>query len=149
MATAAEKLRHQGSTAGMVQVFLHTNPHKAEHPQHNPGLAIPLPAPYADTLQLTRAALWGLERIYRSGHAYQKAGVVLMDLGTSTVPQGDLFSASRDNPRRMAVMDRVNGIWGRGTLRSAATGIDRAWSMRRKRMTPRYTTRWDEVVKVG
>lgn len=148
MATAAEKLRRQASVAGMVQVYLRTNPHKTEHPQYHPSMAIPLPVASADTLRLTQAALWGLERIYRPGYAYQKAGVVLMALGDAAVQQADMFSPVRDNPKLMAVMDRINGTWGRGTLRSAATGVDSAWRMRRERMTRRYTTQWDDVAVV-
>lgn len=87
----------------------------------------------------------GLKRIYRSGYAHQKAGIVLMKLTDSANQQASLFGAHRDNDRLMAVMDRVNAMWGRGTLRSAATGIAKSWAMRRERMSPRYTTEWDQL----
>lgn len=145
VATAGEKLRAQGSVAGMVQVYVRTNPHKAEHPQYQRGLTIPLPDPSDDTLHLTRAALWGLKRIYRPGFAYQKAGVVLMNLTDATSPQTSLFGTHRKNGQVMAVMDHVNAIWGRGTLRSAATGLAKSWAMKRERMSPQYTTHWGEL----
>jgi DNA polymerase V len=62
IAIAAEKLRRQGSLAGMVQVYIRTNPHK-DAPQYQKGLTIPLPEATDDTLRLTRAALWGLRRM--------------------------------------------------------------------------------------
>ncbi|MCA9229705.1 MAG: Y-family DNA polymerase [Caldilineales bacterium] len=145
VATAAEKLRGQGSVAGMIQVYVRTNPHKENAPQYSKGLTIPLPDPSDDTLYLTRVALWGLRRVYRSGFAYQKAGVVLMNLTDAANQQASLFGAHRNNDRVMAVMDCVNAIWGRGTLRSAATGISKSWAMRRERMSPRYTTEWDQL----
>lgn len=148
IAIAAEKLRSQGSFAGMVQVTIRTNPHKANSPQYQPGLTIPLPDATDDTLRLTRAALWGLKRIYRPGFAYQKAGVALLNLSDAGTPQMDLFSKARDNTRLMAVMDRINGIWGRGTLRSAAEGISKEWKMKRERMSPNYTTQWDDLPTV-
>jgi DNA polymerase V len=145
VATAAEKLRGQGSVAGMIQVYVRTNPHKENAPQYSKGLTIPLPDPSDDTLYLTRVALWGLRRIYRPGFAYQKAGVVLMNLTDAANQQASLFGTHRNNDRVMAVMDRVNAVWGRGTLRSAATGIAKSWAMRRERMSPRYTTEWDQL----
>ena len=145
IAIAAEKLRSQGSLAGMVQVYIRTNPHKADSPQYQRGLTIPLSQASDDTLRLTQAALWGLQRIYRPGFAYQKAGVALLDLGAAGTPQGDLFSTARDNTRLMQVMDRINGLWGRGTLRSAAEGVHREWRMKRERMSPGYTTCWTEL----
>lgn len=144
IAIAAEKLRAQRSMAGMVQVYVRTNPHK-DAPQYQRGLTVPLPEATDDTLRLTRAALWGLKRIYRPGYAYQKAGVALINLTDAATAQRDLFSAGKDNAKLMAVMDRINGIWGRGTLRSAAEGIEKGWKMKRERVSPGYTTHWEQV----
>jgi len=88
----------------MIQVYVRTNPHKDDHPQYSKGLTIPLPDATDDTLRLTKAALWGLKRIYRSGYAYQKAGIVLMNLTDSANQQASLFGAHKDNDRLMAVM---------------------------------------------
>lgn len=145
IATAAEKLRSQGSLAGRVQVYVRTNPHKAEHPQYQHATTIPLSQASDDTLLLTRAAHWGLQRIYRPGFAYQKAGVALLDLSDGRTPQRDLFSTARDNTKLMQVMDRINATWGRGTLRSAAEGVHKDWKMKREKMSPGYTTRWDQL----
>ncbi len=149
MAIAAEKLREQGSVAGMVQVYIRTNPHKEDQPQYQQGLTIPLPEPTDDTLRLTKAALWGLKRIYRPGYAYQKAGVALLNLTTGGTQQASLLGTAKDNARLMAVMDHVNTVWGRGTLRSAATGVTKSWGMRREMMSPQYTTDWGGLVVVG
>ena len=148
IATAAEKLRAQESLAGMVQVYVRTNPHK-DAPQYQRGLTIPLPEATDDTLRLTRAALWGLKRIFRPGFAYQKAGVALLDLSDASHRQMSLFSTAKDNRKLMQVMDRVNAIWGRGTLRSAAEGIEKNWKMKRGKMSPCYTTNWAQVPVAG
>jgi DNA polymerase V len=148
IAIAAGKLRGQGSLAGMVQVYVRTNPHK-DAPQYQRGLTIPMPEATDDTLRLTRAALWGLKRIYRPGFAYQKAGVALINLTDAANVQRSLFSNGKDNSKLMHVMDRINAIWGRGTLRSAAEGTEKGWKMKRKRMSPCYTTNWGQVPVVG
>jgi DNA polymerase V len=148
IAIAAEKLRAQKSLAGMVQVYVRTNPHK-DAPQYQRGLTIPLPDATDDTLRLTRAALWGLKRIYRPGFAYQKAGVMLLNLTEASVVQMPMFQSTKDNASLMLVMDKINGIWGRGTLRSAAEGIQKTWKMKRERMSPCYTTSWDQLLEAS
>jgi DNA polymerase V len=146
---AAAKLRCQGSIAGMVQVFIRTSPFRTDLPQYSKAVNVPLSTPSDDTLRLTQAALWGLRRIYRAGYEYQKAGVMLMDLVPVGIRQQDLFSAAKDNGALMQTVDRINALWGRGTMRSAAEGVSKSWGMKRERMSPRWTTRWDELPRVG
>jgi DNA polymerase V len=145
ISVAAHKLRRQHSVAGMVQVYVRTNPFKAEAPQYQRGLNVPLPEPTDDTLRLIRVAHWALKKIYRPGYAYQKAGVCLMDLSDAATVQKSLFCSSRDNTRLMQAMDRINATFGRGTLHSAAEGLRKEWTMKREMKTPAYTTRWDEL----
>jgi DNA polymerase V len=145
IAIAAGKLRSQGSLAGMVQVYIRTNPHKANAPQYQRGLTIPLPESTDDTLRLTTIARWGLKKIYRPGFAYQKAGVALMNLRDAGTVQMNLFSKAKDNTRLMQVMDHINDLWGRGTLHSAAEGVRKEWKMKREQKSPAYTTRWDQL----
>lgn len=149
VAIAAAKLRQQGSIAGRVQVFIRTSPFRQDLPQHAQAVTIPLPTPSDDTLLLTRAALWGLRRIYRPGFEYQKAGVMLMHLLPVTVRQPDIFHVARNNDALMQVMDRINATWGRGTLKSAAEGIAKPWGMKRERMSPCWTTNWEELPRAG
>ena len=156
-ARAAAKLRQEGLQAGLIQVFIATNPFKPEAPQYHPGATVPLSIPTADTTRLLRAARVGLRHIYREGYAYKKAGVVLLDLAPVGAVTGNLFAATslgseaiREdiNGRRerlMVVMDGINTRWGRGTVRCLAEGLTQPWQMRRGRMTPRYTTCWEEL----
>ncbi len=153
-ARAAAKLRLAGLEAGLLQVFLGTNPFTPEAPQYHPGATVPLASPTADTPRLLRAARAGLRRIYTPGYEYKRAGVVLLDLAPVGAVTGDLFArttpaATECRERLMAVLDGVNGRWGRGTLRYLAEGFVQPWQMRRARMTPRYTTCWEELPEVG
>ena len=153
-ARAAAKLRLEGLEAGLLQVFIGTNPFKPEAPQYHPGATVPLPIPSADTPRLLRAARAGLRQIYRQGYEYKRAGVVLLDLAPVGAVTGDLFArttaaAIERRERLMAVLDGVNTRWGRGTLRYLAEGLVQPWQMKRQRMTPRYTTCWEELPGVG
>ena len=57
MTRAAEKLRHQQSVAGAIQVHVRTNPFRMQDKQYSNGVVIPLPEPTNDTRILIEAAL--------------------------------------------------------------------------------------------
>lgn len=145
---AAEKLRVQGSVAAAVYVFVQTNRFRAEQPQYNGGVVVPLADVLDDTRALTAAALTGLRHVYRHGYSYKKCGVMLMELTPKEQRQETLFdnAAARDKAvKAMAVMDAINRVWGRGTLQCAAAGTSTSWAMRSDNRSPRYTTQWEEL----
>lgn len=150
VARAAEKLRKQASLAGALMVFIRTNPFNPKEPQYQRSMTIPLPEATADTRVLVMWALKGLKRIYRPGFAYQKAGVMLSELRPKAMAQVSLFADLEDDrgQRLMATLDVINQRWGRGTLRSAAEGMEKPWQMKRQRLSPSYTTDWDGLPMV-
>jgi DNA polymerase V len=148
VATAAEKLRSQQSVAGAIYVFVQTNRFREQDAQYNAGLIVPLADVSDDTRVLTTAALAGLGRIYRNGYSYKKCGVMLMELEQKANRQETLFDdvAQREqSAKMMRVLDSINHVWGRGTVRTAASGFIQQWAMRSQNRTPRYTTDWLEL----
>ncbi len=150
VARAAEKLRHQGSSAGGVQVTIRTNPFKPDDPQYSQGLIVPLAESTDDTLALTRAALAGLQKIFRPGYAYAKAGIMLVELKPKGPEPVDLFTDLEMKQRRsslMRTMDEINSRYGRNTVGPGISGITgrHAWSMKRGSKSPAYTTDWNEL----
>ena len=148
----AHKLRQQGSLASQVLVFIRTSPFRPET-QYSRSTTVPLRRPSADSTVLVTAALAGLQAIYRPGFKYAKAGVMLLELQSETVQQGELAlqpddGLSVDRSRLMSVLDGLNQRYGRGTVLIASAGLDgkrRAWSMKQERRTPGYTTCWDDL----
>lgn len=146
--TAAGKLRQDGSVAASVCVYLHTNSFKEDEPQYQQSKIVPLSQPSDDTTTLVKAAIVGLKAIYRSGYHYKKTGVMLMGLQPKGSIQPTLFDepvnqAKSDN--LMQVMDAINQKMGQGSLTIAASGLGHGWAMRRERMSPNYTTDWNEL----
>ena len=148
----AQKLRQQGSLASQVLVFIRTSPFRPEA-QYSRSTTVPLRRPSADTAVLVAAALAGLQAIYRPGIKYAKAGVMLLELQSEAVQQGEL-ALQRDDElivdrrRLMSALDGLNQRYGRGTLLMASAGLAgnrRAWSMKQERRTPGYTTCWDDL----
>ena len=110
----------------------------------------PLPVATQDTAELIRYALRGVEQIFREGYRYNKAGVILTALVPAHQIQAHLFDQhDRERSRRlMTAIDTINREWGSGTIRYAAVGLRPGWLMRCARRSPRYTTRWNELVEV-
>ena len=153
-ARAAEKLRGQQSVAGSIHVFLNTNRFKTDEPQYQAGLTVPLLSPTSDTLALVKAALFGLEQLYRPGYRYQKAGVMLLELDSARSRQLQLFDepeseAVERRKRLMKTLDEVNCRMGKGVLRLAGEGLQQRWKLKADYKSPCYTTRWDELPVVS
>jgi DNA polymerase V len=150
---AAEKLRGQHSLAGGIQVYIRTNPHKANShkegaPQYQQSMLLPLFEPTNDTRLLCRAALNGLRQIYRSGYAYQKAGVMLTEIiATASRPRTlfDDVAAQQKSATLMTTIDHINRRMGSGTMQLLGEGVRKNWSMRRGNVSQCYTTEWNEL----
>lgn len=151
-ARACEKLRANGSLARTLTVFVTTNGFRKNTPQYRKSATIKLPRATAYTPEVIAQAHALLARIWRPGYAYHKAGVLLDDLTTDTYEQLELFAspppASVDQQRLMATMDAINGRFGRDTVRVAASGLERPWKTSQANVSPRYTTRWEELLQV-
>lgn len=146
---AAEKLRRQRSLCGALRIGIQTSFH-GDGPKYANAATVVPDYPTDDVRQLTRCALRALEGIYRSGYAYSKAEVLLMDLRKRGEYTLDLFSPSQ--PERsdalMATMDKINRRWGHDCLRTAAVPLKPDWGMRRALLSPSYLTSWDELWRV-
>jgi DNA polymerase V len=150
VARAAEKLRRQKLAAGVVLVFVMTNPFRPQDRQYQASRSIGLPVASADTTVLAKAALIALGRLWQPGFRYKKAGITLLELSPAGQVQGDLWSVP-DTPRRQALMrtmDAINATWGRDTLKMAGAGFERGWRVRSDQRSPRYTTDWNELLRV-
>ena len=148
VARVAEKLRTEKAVAARVGVFIMTNPHKPDVPQYRAEDFRRLPQPTDSTLVLQEVALEILEEIYRPGYGYKRAGVVLADLYPRSEYPRSLFPLPYDEAKHrqlMRAMDWLNWHYGQDTVRLLASGLERTWRMRQRRLSPRFTTHWDEI----
>ncbi|EMR02080.1 Y-family DNA polymerase [Cesiribacter andamanensis] len=144
----AFKLRREGSCAGALTVFVHTNRFKENEPQYANAQTLLLPQASADSRVLVRAALRGLDMIYKKGYRYKKAGVIVSKIVPRLQVQQDLFASSEENSRLMKVMDSLNSRYGQEKVRVASLGYAKDWRLRREKLSPCYTTSLAEVLLV-
>lgn len=160
---ACEKMRHRDLAASGVWVWLDGNPHKGDG--FHVSRAIPLPFPTRDTRDVLFAVRWLAKSIMKPGQQYKRGGVGLAELVRGGQRQADFFS--KPNPRRergMEVMDQINSKFGRGTMGIGTTGWkvggarpdelrlgsrDAHWRPMLKALSPAYTTRWSDLLRVG
>ncbi|AHM60356.1 DNA repair nucleotidyltransferase/DNA polymerase [Flammeovirgaceae bacterium 311] len=144
----AFKLRRDGSCAGAITVFLHTNRFKVNDLQYANAQTLLLPQASADSRVLVKAAMKGLGMIYKKGYRYKKAGVIVSQIVPRQQVQQDLFASSSENPELMKVVDKLNGRYGQEKVRVAALGYSKGWHLRREHLSPCYTTDLREVLRV-
>ena len=70
---AAEKLRAQRSLCRQLRVSIRTGMFNPDEVKFAKGIVVTLPYPSDDTRLLIRAAMEGLEQVFREGYAYAKA----------------------------------------------------------------------------
>lgn len=141
----SRKLRGQRSEACLLTVFLKTNRYSKCAKQYNNVIQINLPHSTSDTEMLNHYAQLLVERIYRNGYEYKKAGIRLSSLTDADSYQSDLFS-NRPSGKIDAVKDSVNIRFGRSTLKSAAlVSNNQSWKMKRNFLSQSYTTNWNQL----
>jgi DNA polymerase V len=153
---AAMNLRREGLAARAISVYLATDRHRPDQPQHRGSRALPFAVATDLTPEIAARAAECFDAAFLPGFRYKKAGIVLHDLVRPELAQADLFDPV-DRPRAARLMAALDGVQARhGTaalhygFASTSGGVGREpWRARADRRTPRYTTRWEELVAVG
>lgn len=148
---AAEKLRGEHQYCRFISAFVKTSPFALNEPYYGNSASVKLLTPTQDSRDIITAATKCLDAIWKEGHRYQKAGVMLGDFYSQGVAQLNLFddhAPRKNSDKLMEVLDHLNAKNGRGALYFAGQGIQTAWQMKREMLSPRYTTRFSDLLIV-
>ncbi|HFP9442031.1 TPA: Y-family DNA polymerase [Raoultella ornithinolytica] len=148
---AAEKLRGEHQYCRFISAFVKTSPFALNEPYYGNSASVKLLTPTQDSRDIIAAAIRCLDAVWKDGYRYQKAGVMLGDFYSQGVAQLNLFdeNAPRHNSDKlMEVLDHLNAKNGRGVLYFAGQGIQAGWQMKRDMLSPRYTTRFSDLLHV-
>jgi len=106
----------------------------------------PCPALYA-ACELVRLAITAVDRIFRPGFRYIKAGVILNNISPAQERQTDIFVQPDmvGEERLYRAVDLINADFGSGTIKPLACGIHQHWAMKRNFSSTLYTTKWSEL----
>jgi DNA polymerase V len=150
---AAEKLRRQHSAASMISIFVVTKDQDHMLGFNKSGTIstyTTLPAATSITNELIKPAVAMVDKLYKTGTKYKKAGVMLSGIIPDESIQGNLFLAENKNcgRRLMDMIDNINFSQRDDVLKFASSGTTRNWKMRQEMRSGRYTTRWEELFEV-
>ncbi|MCU7960379.1 MAG: Y-family DNA polymerase [gamma proteobacterium symbiont of Bathyaustriella thionipta] len=144
---ACQKLRKQASLVGRVSIFIETS-RFGKNPLHRSD-GMQLLYPSNDSRTVIRTVKQLLERIYKPGQYYVRAGVGLEDIIPDSHLQLSLLDSgqSKKSKKLMQTLDHLNEK-GLGEIRFASSGLDPFWKMQRRLKSPAYTTHLDDLVSV-
>lgn len=148
-ARAAEKLRKQKAMASHISVFVAPYEKKNVYYFH---ADVSLPEASLYTPHLIQLARQAMHRLWRPGLSYRKIGVVLSGIIPESQYQQDFLAATpvttEKQKKLMDLMDELNQKSGKKVLKMASEGTKQEWQMQRRFLSPRYTTQWQEILKI-
>ena len=151
-AQAASKLRLYRRQTNIICLFLQTNRFKDSTSPYHTQTLLTMDCPTNNTSLLIKAALKGLDKIFKKDREYKKAGIYFPHLiDANSAKQLSLFYSSTPQPLDHAItlMDKINSRFGKNTLSFAAEGFQKPWASSREKQSNRYTTEWSELCYIS
>ncbi len=130
---ASEKIRSESLTAKSITVFIRTSSFQNQYGFYSNSKTIDLPMTTNNSIEIVKAAISGLENIFKNGYRYQKAGVMLSHLSESTNNK-NLFSSEKDEKINtlMKSIDNTNYRYGKSTLSLASAGVHKKLNLKKE-----------------
>ena len=147
---AAEKLRGERQFCRHISAFIKTSPFAVNEVYYGKTAGTKIQIPTQDSRDIVAAATKCLDAIWQEGHRFQKCGVMLGDFYSQGVAQLGLFDEYKprsNSEQLMAVLDGINHS-GKGRVGFAGQGIQKSWEMKRQMLSPAYTTRFSDLMRV-
>jgi DNA polymerase V len=146
----SEKLRKQNSVCNILTVFIHTDPFSNDKYQYL-SKTMHLDVSTNSRIELSKFALKGLKMIYKEGLRYKKAGVIVDGLESSNnIQTGLYYKVDIGTQNRISeASDYINQKYGRDKLKLAVQGDGKEWKLKQEMLSGKYTTQWNDIIKVN
>ena len=146
--SCAEKLRKQSSYCTSLLVFLRSDPFKKDI-QYSNSLVVDLPYSTNSSLIISKQAVFALRKIFKPGIDYKKAGVIILDLRPKENRQLNLFESNiTRHDKLMKAIDNINYKYGGHQIKLGNQDLSRVWKMKQQKLSPKFTTLLNEIIKV-
>ncbi len=147
--SCAEKLRKQSSSCYVIIVTLSSDRHKKDLQQHRVSTSVHLSYPTNSSLIISNCAVSAVMSIFKTGIKYKRAGVIVTGLVPVDNYQLNIFE--QENPKHQPLMqaiDSINSKYKDYKVKIGNQDLKRTWKMRQERLSPRYTTNINDIIKV-
>ena len=145
----AEKLRSQNSNCNSIYVFIRSNKFQKNKPQYRNGILMTIPFSTNSSMIISKYAIEGLRKIFRKDINYKKAGTIVMGLDSSKSYQLNMFE--NENPKHKYLMKTIDFIQkkeGESKIKLASQDLRKKWKMKQEKLSPNYTCKLNEIIKV-
>lgn len=151
IAEGSRRLRQKNLKTQNINIYILTNRFRREFRHNSLYSTYELEEASSFTPELIKLALKELDQIYKPNY-YKKSGISFTKLIPESSYQYNFFKGKKYSSTKirnlMETVDKLNNIWGRGTLRIGAEGISQGWRAKAELHSPRYTTRWNELLEL-
>ena len=130
---ASEKIRSESLVTKAITIFVRTSPFQKNFGYYSNSKTVDFPIATNNSIEIVKTAVSILEKIFKNGYQYQKAGVMLTGLHNDDGKK-NLFSSDKDEKINslMRSIDSTNYRYGRSTLSLASAGVQKKWNMKRE-----------------
>ena len=145
----AEKLRAQNSNCNSIYVFVRSNKFQKNKRQYRNGILMTIPFSTNSNMIISKYAIKGLKRIFKKGIHYKKAGTIVLGLDSSENHQLNLFE--NEDPKHKYLMKTIDFIQkkeGQSKIKLASQDLKKRWKMKQEKLSPNYTCKVNEIIKV-
>lgn len=143
----AKKLRQQNSLAKRILVFAHSSPHEEHY--YKKSFIVDFPVATANTITISNSVSKSLNIIFKPNVRFYKCGVGAIELEDQQFHQKDLFIEHDEKTKLLECLDFINKKYGDNSIHVASSGSSSTWAMKRNFLSPRYSTRWQEIPKIN
>ncbi|MEB3754886.1 Y-family DNA polymerase [Acinetobacter sp. MD2(2019)] len=148
---AVKRMREDESICKMIGVYIKTNRFDKSE-LYSPYIVMQMHDHTDDLLEITRAAIKGIDQIYKQGFKYKKAGIVLLDIIDKSKYLPDLFCdiAHRNDRENLSnTIDAVSNRFGKNSLTLGIVNNQiQPWQMTQNLKSPSYLTSWPDLFRV-
>ncbi len=144
------KLRKHRLEAVGLYAFIRSNPFDNNRPYVYHSQNIHFTEATNSTPDLMKASLAMLEKMFREGVQYKKAGLIALGLQPAHLHQRSLFEKPSSEKERilMETLDGIQNRFGRSSIQYASAGIQKPWWMKQNQRSSDFTMHWGSILTI-
>ena len=146
---AAKKIRNEKLIANNIHLYIKTSPFNRNKKQYYANsILISLDKPTNDTITLNKKVLSNLNKIFKPGFLYQKAGVILSGLEPDGLDLNLFGKTNKKKEKLMNAYDFINQKYGEDSIQIASEGTQKRWLMKKNKCSSNFTTNFKDLLIV-
>ena len=148
---ACEKMRKHNLAANAATIFIGTDRFRPVPEPYSQSATYSSTYPTDSNQEIQEWSIKTLERIFKPGFEYRKAGIILSGLVPSETLTKRMFDDKTFEKQHnlMRAVDELNGKFGKDTVRFGSVKTTGRWKTKQTRKSQNYTTNWNELLVVN